>query len=189
MAYVSRFLSKTEHRYSQLDKDALCIVFAVTKFPQYLIRRHFIIVSDHNPLRHLFASDKSIPPMASDNIQRWALLLSAYHYSITHRPDKDHTNADTLSRLLLVMTPVENDTAHTVLLFECLQVSPLSITNIRSGTDRDLLLSKERTFVFQGWPTHLQRENFRPFVRHKDELSVNDLVLFWGNRVIVPPKV
>ena len=50
------------------------------------------------------------------------------------------------------------------------------------------LLSKVRAFVLQGWPSHLQGEEFKPFVRRKDELSVNDHVVLWGNRVIVPPK-
>ena len=35
---------------------------------------------------------------------------------------------------------------------------------------------------------HLEGEEFRPFVGRKDELSVNDRVLLWGNGVIVPPK-
>ena len=36
---------------------------------------------------------------------------------------------------------------------------------------------------------HLEGEEFRPFIRRKDELSVSDRVLLWGSRVIVPPKV
>ena len=34
----------------------------------------------------------------------------------------------------------------------------------------------------------LEGEEFRPFVHHKDELSVNDRVLLWGSTVIVSPK-
>ena len=83
----------------------------------------------------------------------------------------------------------DQPSSDTVLLFECLQVSPLSVSDIRRGTDRDPLLAKVRTFVLQGWPLHLEGEEFRPFVHRKDELSVSDCVLLWGNRVIVPPKV
>ena len=35
---------------------------------------------------------------------------------------------------------------------------------------------------------HLEGEEFRPFVHRKDELSVNDHVLLWGSRLVVPPK-
>ena len=133
------------------------------------------------------AADKPIPAMASARIQHWSLLLSAYDYSICHQPGKAHANANTFSRLPLATTPAEDQlTGNTVLLFECLQVSQLSVSNIRRGTDQDPLLAKVRTFVLQGWPMHLEGEEFRPFVRRKDELSVNDCVLLWGSRAIVP---
>ena len=37
VAYVSRSLSPAEKRYSQLDREALALIFGVTKFRQYLI--------------------------------------------------------------------------------------------------------------------------------------------------------
>ena len=69
IAYASRSLSPAERRYSQLDKEALAIIFVVTKFPQYLLGCHFVILSDHKPLSYLFTSDKPIPSMASAHIQ------------------------------------------------------------------------------------------------------------------------
>ena len=99
VAYASRSLSLAERQYSQLDKEALAIIFADTKFCQYFIGHHFVILSDHKPLSYtyLFASDKKIPPMASTRLQHWSLLLSAYDCSIRHRPGKAHANADTLT--------------------------------------------------------------------------------------------
>ena len=41
IAYASRSLTPTERRYSQLDKEALAIIFAVSKFRQYLLRSSF----------------------------------------------------------------------------------------------------------------------------------------------------
>ena len=93
IAYASRSLSPAERRYSQLDKEALSIIFGVTKFRQYLLGRHFVILSDHKPLSYLMASDKPIPAMASARIQRWSLLLSTYDYSICHRPSKAPSKA------------------------------------------------------------------------------------------------
>ena len=37
IAFVSRTLSKPEKKYSQLDKEALAIIFAVRKFRDYLL--------------------------------------------------------------------------------------------------------------------------------------------------------
>ena len=79
VAYASRSLSPAEHNYSHLDKEALAIIFGVTKFHQYLCGRTFTLYSDHKPLIHIFSESKSIPVMASARLQRWALTLSAYH--------------------------------------------------------------------------------------------------------------
>ena len=93
-------------------------------------------------------------------------------------PGKAHANADTLSRLLLSTTStVMQLTVDNILLFECLQVSPLSVSDIRRWTDCNPISAKVKTFVLQGWPSHLAREEFQPYWRRKHELSVNDHIL------------
>ena len=94
IAYASRTLSPAEQKYAQLDKEALSIVFGVKRFNQYLYGRKFTILSDHKPLQYLLGETRGIPPMASARIQRWALMLSAYHYEICYKPGADHANAD-----------------------------------------------------------------------------------------------
>ena len=101
VGYASRTLSKAESNYSQLDKEALAIIFGVRKFHQYLFVRHFEIKTDHKPLTHIFQESQATPTMASGRIQRWALTLGAYDYAIQHREGKAHANADALSRLPL----------------------------------------------------------------------------------------
>jgi len=46
IAYTSRTLNLAEQRYSQIDKEALAIVFCIKKFHQYLCGRHFILFTD-----------------------------------------------------------------------------------------------------------------------------------------------
>ena len=50
IAYASRTLTAAEKNYSQLEMEALGVVFAVQKFHNYLYGREFIIESDHRPL-------------------------------------------------------------------------------------------------------------------------------------------
>lgn len=83
VAYASRTLSPVEKNYAQLEKEGLAIIFGVKKFHNYLYGRHFIIESDHQPLSYLFNEKKGISQTASSQIQRWALTLSAYQYTIT----------------------------------------------------------------------------------------------------------
>ena len=105
IAFSSRSLAPAEKKYSQLDKEALAIIFGVKQFHQYLYGRNFTIVSDHKPLQHLFSESSAIPTLASARIQRWALVLSAYDYHIEYKPGLLHGNPDMLSRLPLSDTP------------------------------------------------------------------------------------
>ena len=134
IAYASRALAPAEWCYSQLDKEALAIVFGVRESHQYIYGCPFSIHSDHKPLQHLFGEHRAIPPMASSRLQRWALTLSAYDYSILYRSGKNHANADLLSRLSL---PVAETTipqpGDCVLLFDVFSSIPYQQPTSRKG--------------------------------------------------------
>ena len=131
IAYVSRSLAAAERRYCHLDKEALAIIFGLSKFHKYLYGRAFIIYTDHKPLSYLFDASKAIPQMASARIQRWAITLSAYNYSIEYKPGQCNSNADALSRLPLPDTPVEIPTpADTVFLLDHINSTPVTVALI-----------------------------------------------------------
>ena len=183
VAFASRTLTPAEKNYSQLEKET--IVYGVKKFLTYLCGRHFTIFSDHQPLRRLFNESKGIPAMAASRIQRWALTLSAYEYSIAYRPEKEHANADALSRLPL---PHQTDVPVPEDLLLLLDTTSLVTTEqIRTWTEKEPVLSRVRRFILIGWPEHDVRNDFIPFRRRKDELSVLDGCVLWGTRVVVPP--
>ena len=107
VVFASRTLAAAEKNYSQLDKEALAIIFGVKKFHRYLAGRKFCIFSDHCPFQYLLGERNAIPAMASARVQRWALTLSAYDYQIVYKPGSKHANADSLSRLPLPEEPTE----------------------------------------------------------------------------------
>ena len=82
--YASRTLSQAETGYAQIEREALAIFFAVQKFHQYLYGREFVLVTDHRPLCTIFGHDQAIPSLAAARMQRWALILSAYQYTIQY---------------------------------------------------------------------------------------------------------
>jgi hypothetical protein len=189
VAFASCSLAVAEKNYSQLDKEALAIVFGVKRFHQYLAGCIFTIFSDHKPLQHIFAQGKPIPAMASARIQRWALTLNAYKYTIVYRPGSEHGNADLLSRLPLPEAPrLIPLPGETVNLLENLQ-SSLSASHIKTFTARDPTLSKVMEMVLTGWSGHNVDEEFQPFNRRRNELSLQDGCLLWGNRVVVPSSI
>ena len=146
ICFASRSLTPAEKKYSQLDKEALAIVFGVTRFHQYLYGRNFTLLTDHKPLVHLFNPTHSIPQMAASRIQRWNLTLSAYSYTIRFKPGKDNSNADALSRLPLPTSletiPVPGDI---LLSLQTLATTPVNAVQIKNWTARDPLLSKVKT--------------------------------------------
>ena len=191
VGFASRTLSKSESNYSHLDKEALAIMYGVKKFHQYVFGRHFFIKTDHKPLTHIFSETKATPTMASGRIQRWALTLGGYDYSIQYREGKNMANADALSRLPL-MTSTQQEVPQPpelVHLVEFLDSTPLSCTQIRVWTDHDPTLSRVRKWVQEGWPAQAcTDEDLQPYVRRKDELSTEGGCVLWGIRVILPDR-
>ncbi|XP_048000243.1 uncharacterized protein LOC125237297 [Leguminivora glycinivorella] len=55
---ASRTLNAAECNYSQLDKEALAIVFGVTKHHQYVYGRKFTLRTDHRALSYIFGKNK-----------------------------------------------------------------------------------------------------------------------------------
>ena len=190
IAFASRTLAPAERKYSQLDKEALAIVFGVDKFHQYLYGRHFTMLSDHKPLQYLFAVDRPIPQMVSPRVQRWALTLNAFDYTISFRAGKLQGNRDALSRLPLQHSPEEVPTpGDMILLLEALDLSeaPISAAAINKLTGKDPVLSRVRSVVQHGtWDSLCSDSVFQPYKLHRLELSVQDGCVLWGSRVVVP---
>lgn len=107
IAFASRSLSKSEQNYAQIDKEALALIFGVQKFHAYIFGRKFTLVTDHQPFTTILGPKKGIPSVAAAQLQRWAILLSAYTYNIEFRNTAAHGNADALSRLPLPKTGPE----------------------------------------------------------------------------------
>ena len=159
----------------QLDKEALAIVFGVGKFHRYIFGRKFLLYSDHKPLIHIFGESKSVPVMASARLQRWALTLSSYTYSIKYKSGKSQGNADALSRLPLPEFPATTPVpAETIASIEQLSSVPLTAGKVKQQTDHDPILCKVKRYTQHGWPDQLsnQDKELKPFFYRKSELSL-----------------
>jgi len=93
IAFASRVLRKAERNYSQIDKEALALVFGVQKFHQYIYGRQFILETDHKPLLYIFGPKKGIPQMSANRLQRYAVFLSRYDFEIKYIKEKNNISA------------------------------------------------------------------------------------------------
>ncbi|XP_064653028.1 uncharacterized protein K02A2.6-like [Lineus longissimus] len=186
ICFASRTLTSAERNYSQLEKEALSIVWGVKKFHSYLYGHEFVIYNDHKPLEYLLSENKPVPPLASARIQRWALTLGAYQYVLKYKPGSQMCAADAMSRLPLSDSAIEVPLpAETICLLEFMDTSPIDVELIKYLTGRDPVLSRVRRFVSAGWPGKVEEE-LRPYFTRKLELSVEGGCILWGARVIVP---
>ncbi|GFT57428.1 uncharacterized protein K02A2.6 [Trichonephila clavipes] len=135
--FASRSLTKTERNYSQIDKEALSIVWGVKRFYRYLFGRHFDLVTDHKPLVSIFAPNL-LPCLSATRMVHYALSLLAFSYTTKYRNTKNHGNADALSRLpLAVDKDCEYLTEEDVTNISQVELMPVTATDIARATKTD----------------------------------------------------
>ena len=186
IGFTSRTLNTAERNYSQLDKEGLSVMFGIQRFHKYIYGRRFTIVTDHKPLLSLFNEMKAVPQMASSRIQRWAVTLRAYEYTIVYKEGKHHSNADALSRLPLPDTPKVETSEERVLMLESSDITLVTADQVKAWTDKDPVLSRVREMVHNGWSAKDRGEEFAPYEVRKLELSIQNGCVMWGSRVVVP---
>ena len=135
VAYASRSLSPVEQRYSQTEREALAVLFACEHFHLYIYGAQFSIITDHKPLERIFSN-----PSARSNarLERWALKLQPYDFTITYSPGKTNPT-DYLSRHPLATTgpSTASDQAEEYIAFLAHHTTPKAITTSEIKTRRD----------------------------------------------------
>ena len=88
--FAGRRLNSAERNYSQLEREALSVIFGVDKFKIYLLGSHFIIKNDHKPLYNLLGKYKEVPNTCSARVLHWALKLNQFDYEFQFLSEKDN---------------------------------------------------------------------------------------------------
>ena len=101
IAYSSRTLTPAEKNYSITELEALAVVYGTQIFRYYLYGRPFEIVTDHSALRYILTNKSG-----SGRLTRWALKLSEFDFTITHRAGKKQRHVDALSRNAMPVSSV-----------------------------------------------------------------------------------
>ena len=94
--YVSRALTETEQRCSNIERELLAIVFALERLNHYTFGRTITVQSDHQPLQSIWK--KSIVS-TSPRLQRLLIRLAHYDLNIEFLRGKENVIVDVLSRV------------------------------------------------------------------------------------------
>jgi len=184
IAYASRALTDTETRYAQIEKEMLAIVFSVEKFNQYTYGRPVNVQSDHKPLESILKKSLDRAPR---RLQGMMMRLQSYDIKVTYTQGKQMYLADTLSRAFLPSTGEKLDIEH-IHMMRYLPISENRLQEIKLATERDETLQVLKRVVLQGWPDDKQQTpgQAMPYFPYRDEISIQDGLLFRGERVIIP---
>jgi len=74
------------------------LTFAVSKFHKMIYGRKFILQTNHMPLLFIFDSKKGISFIADNRLQRWALILRKYDFSMEYVCTTSIGKVDAMSR-------------------------------------------------------------------------------------------
>jgi len=103
LAFLSGAFRGASSRWAIFEKEAFAVVEAVKRLDYLLLRPGgFRLLTDHRNLQYMFnPAGQGRSPMAkyqADKLQRWALVLSTFPYSIETLPGEANVWADLLSR-------------------------------------------------------------------------------------------
>ena len=196
ICHAARSLTTAEKNYSQIEKEALGLIFAVKKFHKYIFGRKFKLLTDHKPLLAIFGSKKGVPVHSANRLMRWATLLLGYDFEISYVSTNDFGQADALSRMIQRYPTTEEDvvvaaveTEVRAVFSDKIRKLPVTAEDVYVSTKRDPLLRKIVKCVRENkWPKVISEE-MQPYHRKKDTLSVVKDCLMTEDRVVVPEEL
>ena len=104
VAYASKLLKNSELSWTVTEKECYACVWAIKKYRIYLWGSKFMVITDHSALAWLMNIKDP-----NGRLARWSIYLQSYRFEIIHRKGLIHSNADTLSRPVMMITPTEEE--------------------------------------------------------------------------------
>ena len=195
VSFASRSLTPVEARYSQIEREGLAVVWECEKYHLYVYGKPFTVVTDHKSLECLYNDPKSKPPA---RIERWALKLQPYNFTVMYRSGKDNP-ADYMSRHPRITTQHSSREAKVAEYINFVTTNAvlkaLSVDEIRSATKADSTLQTTIATVRSGqWykaGPEVHKPTFKALYNLRHDLTVtsdNDIIRR-GPRIVIPSSL
>ena len=147
VAYASRALTENEIKWAQIEKEMASIVFACTKFHDYIFGKTVTVETDHKPLETIFKKSISKAPA---RLQNMLLKLQKYDLIIVYKKGSTMFLADTLSRAYLKDGPSKFESQHFEVMNIDIPISPQKTEELVSATSSNETFSKLSSY-YRPW--------------------------------------
>ena len=211
--YASCSLKPSEKNYAQVDREGLAVFWATKYFRQFLQCRSFELQTDCSALKRIFGPKNDLGGCASSRLNRWAAALSGFDFHVVHIKGTNNRVCDSLSRLpspstesdsyqcsamsvynsvsCLAQLPVEDSSQ--VCISSILggpttdpwKVLPVTVKDVAKATRDDRVYGKLLNAVRAG-QINRQDADLKPFISMLDDFHIEQDVLFYGARIIIP---
>ena len=196
VAFGSRSLTPTEQDYSQMEKEALAILYGCQHFEQYIYGRRITVQTDHKPLETIF---KKSLQKAPKRLQGIMLNTLPYNAKPVYVPGKYMYIADILSRDTAEVKQEAKDVEYDkvwkihdqiekIVQCEDLCLNVKIMEQIRTKSAEDETLLKLKRYIQHGWPDDKSKldSDVHIYFNFRDELSEENSLIFIGGQIIVP---
>ena len=181
--YVSRTLTDTEKRYSQIEREALAAEFTTTRLQMYLLGApKFKLATDHKPLLPLMNNPTAkLPP----RIERLALKMQNLDFEMIHIPGKTNMT-DYMSRHPLPETGTDRLEKYVIATVQTEHAVVLD--KIKEETAKDRELTKLAAAMKTGKWTKTDPD-LKPYFDLRAELYMAEGLILRTNRIIPPESL
>ena len=179
--YVSRTLTDTESRYSQIERETLAAEFTTSRLQMYLLGgKHFQLATDHKPLLPLFNNPQAkLPP----RIERLIMKMQNLDFTMIHIPGKENVT-DYMSRHALPDSERTGVEKHVRAVTQADHAVVLE--KVATETEQDAELQHLKHAMHTGaWDK--KDPILRPYIDIQGELYESENVILRLNK-IVPPE-
>ena len=190
VCYASKALTDVEQRYSNIEREALAVVWGLERFHYFIYGKKCTVHTDHKPLEAIFKKKLSSCPA---RLQRFVLRALKYDVTVTYVKGAQVPIADALSRLSPQQVSPKSQLPQLDIhqITSTLLASPIKLEQIRKEITNDPTLCKLRNVIFQGWPAVREEcpQSLHEYWNFREELTIEDGLILKRERLLIPPSL
>ena len=195
VCYASRSMTKTEQNYARIEKELLAIVFSCERFDDYIYGRTNVHVeTDHKPLESIFKREIHSTPK---RLQRMRLCLQKYTLDVSYKKGAEMYLADTLSRAFVEETRKDDsedcpDEIYNIentdewVYSDSMWLPEEKLSEMKHAMRDDIVMQALYNAIQKDWHGSTNSEMLKPYAQFKNELILEDGLVFKADRLVVP---